>query len=95
MQIIPANKSGPLGRGEQIKGGCVCLAPGKNVGEHSTGGGEEILLVLEGEATVVAGGERQVLKKDESLFIPKNTLHDVRNASSVNLVYAYFVGGKK
>ena len=95
MQIIPANKSGSLGRGDKIKGGCVCLTPGKSVGEHSTGEGEEILLVLEGEATVIAGGEKQVLKKDESLFVPKNTVHNVLNEGAMNLMYVYFVGGKK
>ncbi|MCX6773105.1 MAG: cupin domain-containing protein [Candidatus Micrarchaeota archaeon] len=95
MHIIPANKSGSLGKGEKIKGGCVCLTPGKSVGEHTTGDGEEIILVLEGEAAVITGGEKQVLKKDESLFIKENTVHNVTNEGAVNLVYVYFVGGKK
>ena len=95
MKIVPANKAGSLGRGQEIKGGCVCLAPGQSVGEHSTLTGEEFLLVLEGEATVVAGGEAKLVRKDEAVFLPKETVHDVKNLAECNLVYVYFVGGKK
>ena len=95
MKIIPANKAGSLGKGHEIKGGCVCLSPGQSVGEHTTGTGEEFILVLEGEATVLAGGEEKVVGKDEAVFLPKETVHDVKNLAGGNLVYVYFVGGKK
>ena len=95
MQVIDAKNAGSLGRGQEIKGGCVCIEPGKSVGEHSTGSGEEFILVLEGEATVLCGGEEKVVGKDEAVFIPKETLHDVKNLSEGKLVYVYFVGGKK
>jgi mannose-6-phosphate isomerase-like protein (cupin superfamily) len=85
---------GGFARGAKIKGGCVCLAPGKSVGEHTTGSGEEIVLVLEGRATVHFGGESRELGKDECVFIPQETLHDVANRTENNLVYVYFVGGK-
>jgi quercetin dioxygenase-like cupin family protein len=94
MNIINAKTAGRLASGAKIKGGCVCLAPGKSVGEHTTGSGEEILLVLEGEASVTANGETKALKKDECLFIPEQTLHNVANNSDNQLVYVYFVGGK-
>jgi quercetin dioxygenase-like cupin family protein len=95
MRIVPAKVPGSLGRGQEIKGGCVCLAGGQSVGEHTTGSGEEFILVLEGEATVRCGGEEKVVKKDEAAFIPKETVHDVKNLSEGKLVYVYFVGGKK
>ncbi len=92
MNVRDAN--GGLVRGAKIRGGCICLAPGKSVGEHTTGKGEEVLLVLEGEATVTANGETTALKKDECVFIPQETVHDVANRSENHLVYVYFVGGK-
>jgi len=82
-------------RGARIKGGCVCLAPGKNIGTHTTGGGEEILLVLDGEATVTANGEAKTLKKDECVLLPQETVHDVANRTDSHLIYVYFVGGKQ
>ena len=95
MRIVPAKIPGSFGKGQEIKGGCVCLEPGNSVGEHSTGSGEEFILVLEGEATVRCGGEGKTVKKDEAPFIPKETVHDVKNLSESRLVYVYFVGGKK
>lgn len=94
MDVKNARKEGRLAKGEKIKGSCVCLAPGNSIGAHSTENGEEVIMVLEGEATVEADGESKILKKDECVFIPKGTVHDVKNASDKNLVYVYFVGGK-
>lgn len=94
MDVMNVRKEGRLVKGEKIKGGCVCLAPGKNVGAHSTENGEEVIIVLEGEAFVEARGEARKLCKDECMFIPKGTVHDVKNQGKSNLVYVYFVGGK-
>jgi quercetin dioxygenase-like cupin family protein len=92
MNVRDAN--GGFARGAKIRGGCICLAPGKSVGEHTTGAGEEILLVLDGKATVTANGETKTLVKDECVFIPQETVHDVANRAEDHLVYVYFVGGK-
>jgi quercetin dioxygenase-like cupin family protein len=94
MDVLNAKTAGRLASGAKIKGGCVCIAPGNSVGEHTTGRGEEVLLVLEGEATVTANGETTALRKDECLFMPEQTLHNVANRTDDNLVYVYFVGGK-
>jgi len=94
MDVKNAKEEGRLVKGEKIKGGCVCLAPGNNIGPHSTENGEEVIMVLEGEAVVEANGESKSLKKDECVFIPKGTMHDVKNKTDKNLVYVYFVGGK-
>lgn len=94
MDVMNARKEGKIAKGEKIKGGCVCLAPGKSVGAHTTGNGEEVIMVLEGEALVEANGESRKIGKDDCVFIPKETVHDVKNPSDKNLVYVYFVGGK-
>jgi quercetin dioxygenase-like cupin family protein len=94
MEVVSARKAGRIARGSKIRGGCVCLAPGKSVGEHTTGQAEEIVLVLEGEATVIAGGEARTVGRDECVFLPQETVHDVANRSAAQLVYVYFVGGK-
>jgi quercetin dioxygenase-like cupin family protein len=94
MEVINVKESAnsTAVRGAKIKGGCVCLAPGKNIGTHTTGGGEEILLVLDGEATVTANGEAKTLKKDECVLLPQETAHDVANHADSPLTYVYFVG---
>jgi len=94
MEVLNAKTAGRLASGAKIKGGCVCLAPGKSVGEHTTGMGEEVVLVLEGEASVTVNGQVKALRKDECVFIPEQTLHDVANRTENPLVYVYFVGGK-
>lgn len=94
IEVISARKAGRIAHGARIKGGCVCLAPGKSVGEHTTGPGEEVLLVLEGEATVTAGGQARTVRREECVFLPQETVHDVANRSGGPLVYVYFVGGK-
>jgi len=94
MDVMSARKEGRIAKGDKIKGGCVCLAPGKSVGAHTTGNGEEVIMVLEGEAVVEANGEITKMKKDDCVFIPKGTVHDVKNPTDKNLVYVYFVGGK-
>ena len=91
---MDARKPGSLGRGSKIKGGCVRLAPGKSVGRHSTGAGEEFILVLEGVATAVVAGKEIRLNAKDCIFIQSETEHDVFNHSKEDLVYAYFVGGK-
>lgn len=94
MEVVSARKEGRIARGSRIRGGCVCLEAGKSVGEHTTGPGEEIILVLEGEATVTAGGQTRTLRREECVFLPQDTVHDVANRSGGPLVYVYFVGGK-
>ena len=96
IKIIDAAKAGSLGRGKIMKGGCVRLAPGESIGKHSTGSGEEFVLVLEGVATLVCGAERVSIGSHQCAFIPQETEHDVLNKpdSGSELIYVYFVGGK-
>jgi len=87
-------KAGRLARGEKIKGGCVRLESGQSIGEHSTESGEEFILVIEGEATLMASGRTLKVPQERCVFLPQGTSHDVRNDSPSPLTYLYFVGGK-
>ncbi|MBU0591524.1 cupin domain-containing protein [Candidatus Micrarchaeota archaeon] len=97
MHISSTLKTGRIVKGEKISSGCVCLAPGEEIGVHSTECGEEILIILEGEATIEFNGndESKKIKQDECAFVPQNTLHNIKNLSNNALRYVYVVGGKK
>ncbi len=108
MHISSTLKTGRIAKGEKISSGCVCLAPGEEIGSHSTQCGEEVIIILEGEATLEFSGmddsnkdndlkcnHNKKIKKDECVFVPQNTIHNVKNLSDTNLRYIYVVGGKK
>lgn len=76
---------------EKLRSGCVVLNKGEEVGEHITKNREEILVILEGSATVECEGERVVADKQTSIYIPKNKKHNVWNLTSETLKYIYIV----
>jgi quercetin dioxygenase-like cupin family protein len=75
-----------------LKSGRVTLFPGESVGEHNTGGNEEIIIVLKGKATVRANGSMKEIKPHDFCFIGRDTFHDVKNNSEKSLEYTYVVG---
>jgi len=83
----PGKVSPPEARA--ISSSCVRLAPGDRVGEHTTTAKEELLFVLEGEATVLAAGTRTTVPAGRAAYVPPDTPHDVANAAKVPLVYVY------
>src|SRR5262245_27502814 len=46
---------------------------------------EEVLTIIEGEAEVWVGPERQVLEKEQSVIIPSGSAHGFRNTGSTRL----------
>ena len=72
-----------------ISSSVVRLAPGDRVGEHMTAAKEELLFVLEGEATVLVGGTAKVVPAGHAAYVPPDLLHDVANATSAVLTYVY------
>ncbi|MFZ2385517.1 MAG: cupin domain-containing protein [Candidatus Omnitrophota bacterium] len=81
-----------LPRTSGMKSGQMILASGEDVGEHDTGGREEILIVLEGEATVLSGSRGRIIAASYSIvYIPAHTAHNVLNLSKSRLRYIYVV----
>lgn len=76
---------------EKLKSGCVVLAPGQEVGEHVTENREELLIILEGTATVNCEAETETVYAPSFVYIPKNKKHNVINNSVLPLKYVYIV----
>jgi len=75
-----------------MRSGFVTLAPGKSVGQHSTGRHEEVLVVLSGSGRMSFGGHPSAdLVAPCAAYCPPDTEHDVTNTSSEPLRYVYVV----
>jgi len=88
----PLSKPGPLvssSDSRQLVSGYVLLKPGKDVGEHETGGGEELLVLIEGTADVSLGGKAETVRAPAVVLVPARTSHNVKNRSKVPLKYVY------
>ncbi|MGA2504136.1 MAG: cupin domain-containing protein [Anaerolineales bacterium] len=79
-----------------LRSGAVSLQPGKTVGKHSTEGNEELLIVLNGEGSLLLGESRQLkMNIGTVLYCPPDTEHDVRNTGSNILRYIYVTARTK
>jgi mannose-6-phosphate isomerase-like protein (cupin superfamily) len=73
-----------------MRSGAVCLQPGGNVGKHSTGCNEELLIILEGEGSLLHGESKKLdMAAGNVLYCPPETEHDVRNTGAGVLRYIY------
>ena len=82
-----------LGDSKKIKGLCcglVTLKPQEFIGEHKTESKEEVLIILKGRATVYYGKNKKLkASQNTCVFIPTETLHNVRNSGNKILQYVY------
>jgi len=75
-----------------MKSGQVRLSPGEEIGGHDTGCREEILVILEGMATIYRDGRyRAKVRAPGIVYIPARTFHNVRNRGKSLLRYIYVV----
>lgn len=74
-----------------IKSGFVLLHKGEEMGEHVTEDKEEVLYIIEGEATVIIDGNSDYAEAGSMIYIPPHTKHNVKNDSDENLKYIYVV----
>ncbi len=81
--------------GHQFRSGCVVLEPGGEVGEHATETGQELIIILEGIATVIADGERGEATAPSEVLIPIHTIHNIKNEFHKPLKYIYIVSTNK
>jgi quercetin dioxygenase-like cupin family protein len=73
--------------GHQIVSGLVRLGTGGEAGEHETGGGEKLMVFLEGTAELSFGGKKEVVHSPAVALTPAHTLPNVRNTSDRPLRY--------
>jgi len=81
-----------LGNSRVKKGLCsgfVSLKRSESIGAHSTGRKEEIIIITGGKGEASIGGKQFLLKKGMVLYVPPDTLHDLKNVSSGFLKYVY------
>lgn len=75
-----------------MKSGYLTLKPGEMVGEHKTDAREEAIIILEGKASVYCDNQLAFVSEAESLvYVPPETLHDIRNEGDKILRYVYVV----
>ena len=81
-----------------MRSGRVYLAPGRACGQHSTKDREELLVFLSGRGELlIAEKDSFPVGRGKVSYIPKQTLHNVKNTGTEPLVYIYCVasaGGK-
>jgi quercetin dioxygenase-like cupin family protein len=75
-----------------MRSGMVTLQPGKTVGKHNTEEYEELIIVLEGQGSMILrDGSQLEMKVGIALYCPPDTEHDVKNTGSSPLAYIYVV----
>ena len=75
----------------QLRSGYVVLEPGKEVGEHKTEDGEELIVMVDGEAEVISDGLAEAVEAPCVVLIPAHTVHNVKNRSEALLKCVYVV----
>ncbi len=90
IPLLEGPGGSPRTRG--MRSGRVRLEPGKEIGVHSTGNHEEIVLFLEGAGTVTRIGNSPVhVEAGQAVYVPPHTEHNVTNDGDVALKYAFVV----
>ena len=74
-----------------LKSGHVVLNPGEEVGEHVTEKREELILIIDGTASITEEGKKFVLCKGEAAYINEGKRHNVINETEKPLRYVYTV----
>lgn len=75
----------------QTGSGFVLLHKGEEVGEHVTDKREEVIYIIEGEATVYMEGEKEYVEAGSLIYIPPHKKHNLKNEADEDLKYMYVV----
>jgi quercetin dioxygenase-like cupin family protein len=87
-QRLLSNVSDTVG----MKSGYVVLKPNESIGEHNTEAKEEAIIILKGKAEVyIAGSPLFCVDENNLIYIPPQTVHDIKNISRGDLRYVYVV----
>lgn len=77
---------------KMLKSGKVTLSPGEEIGEHTTYKKEELIIVLQGTASLVKNNKVIELKEGETHYIREGIKHNIKNNSDQELKYMYIAG---
>src|SRR5450631_2707790 len=72
--------------GETLFAGLNCFEPGQQHAAHAHAGQDKLYVVMEGEAEIQVGDEKQVVSAGGGAFAPAGLLHAVRNRTEERLV---------
>ena len=75
-----------IARGETLFTGLNCFEPGQEHALHAHAGQDKLYVVLEGDAEIEVGGERQPVSAGGAAFAPAGVPHSVRNVGAGRLV---------
>lgn len=80
----------------QMRSGFVTLQPDENVGSHTTGEREELLIILHGKGIAdIEGFGKRDIEEGMVVYIPPNTQHNIYCTTSSVLQYVYVVAPVK
>jgi quercetin dioxygenase-like cupin family protein len=75
-----------VAQGETLFAGLNCFEPGQHHTAHAHAGQDKLYVVLEGEAEIQVGDERQLLSSGGAAFAPSGVLHAIRNYGEKRLI---------
>jgi len=79
-----------------IKAGHVILKKGEEIEEHSTNDKEEALVVLKGKGRLVINKKENLDFEDSAvLYVPPETIHNVKNIGKGILEYIFITSNAK
>lgn len=90
--VRPLKEAGTLispQESNQLASGYVTLAPRRDVGEHRTGNGAELIVFMVGTAEVSVDGRTLRVPSPSIVLVSPHTLHNVKNGGDVPLRYVY------
>ena len=75
-----------------MRSGRVSLKAGEEVGEHSTGAHEEIVIVVKGRGRALARGREPIdIQAGQAVYVPPHTVHNMQNADAPLFEYLFVV----
>ena len=75
-----------LARGETLFAGLNCFEPGQQHAAHVHAGQDKLYVVLEGDAEIQVGDEKQLVSTGGGAFAPSGVMHSVRNCGEKRLI---------
>jgi quercetin dioxygenase-like cupin family protein len=75
-----------IARGETLFVGLNSFEPGQEHSAHAHAGQDKLYVVLEGEAEIQVGEEKQLVSAGGGAFAPSGVIHSIRNRGETRLV---------